>query len=318
MADLSALDPRTAGVQTEAKLQEWNLAYEYVPEFPIADLRSVDWTQVRGGSNVADKETISQFRTQLIQGAVFPPIVIMDPNVVTDGNHRLATYKSVQRKTIPAFVVRFSSADLAQSFNAAINQMNGRRLSPEEAQHAAETMMARGMADEAIAREIGRTPSHVRQMRQKVEFNKRIEALPELAKIMQERPLNERAQVKLNQIKQTAPFVEATRLAHETGASASMVSEVVQRAVKASSEADAITSIRAYRTELAPTGPAPTRVTVPQAVRNARMWLGGLLNFEQNPPALLDAIDEDHRTKAADQWKRVRDLADAMVRLYAQ
>src|SRR6266705_934269 len=314
------IDPRMAGIQIEAKLRDWNLTYDYNPEFPLDEIRVVDWTQVRSATEHAgaDKETLAEFRTQMTQGAIYPPIVVMEPDVLVDGNHRVTAAKSLRRKTFPAFVVRFSSVDLAKRFSAAVNQMGGRRLTTQEAYQAAVTMMARGMADEAIAREIGRAPSSVRDMRRQNEFTQRSKAIPELAKLMQQAPVPAKAQMKLATITHDPAFAEAVKVVAETRAPAQTVNEIVQAATSARNDADAIIAIRRKRAELAPAGPPPHRVTVPQAVRNCRMWLGGILKFREIATILLDTQCDETRAKATEQWKQVRDLAAEMIDLYGK
>jgi ParB-like chromosome segregation protein Spo0J len=315
-----SVDPRTAGIQVEVKLRDWNLSYEYVAEFPAEKIRSVDWTQVRSATDHAgaDKQTLGEFRMQMMQGAVFPPVVIMEPDVLVDGNHRVAAAKSLRRKAFPAFVVKFSSVDLAKSFAAAMNQLNGRRLTTQEAFQAAVTMMARGMADEAIAREVGRAPSSVRDMRRQNEFAERSSAMPELRKLMEKAPIPVRAQQKLASISHDPAFAEAVKVVAETRAPMQTVNEIVEAAVKARTDTDAIVAVRAKRAELAPAGPPPHRVTVPQSVRNCRMWLGGILKFRANATILLDTQSEETRVKAAEQWRQVQGLAAEMIDLYGK
>ena len=69
------------GVLVEAKLQDWNLSYEYVAEFPLEKIRIVDWTQVRSATEHAgaDKESLAEFRIQMTKGAVYPPVIVMEP-----------------------------------------------------------------------------------------------------------------------------------------------------------------------------------------------------------------------------------------------
>ena len=317
-AALADVDPRMAGISIEAKLRDWNLSYEYDPEFSLDSIRVVDWTQVRTAANIADKETLAEFRTQMTQGAVYPPIVVMEPDVLVDGNHRVSAAKGLRRKTFPAFVVQFNSVDLAKSFAAAVNQMGGRRLTTQEAYQAAVTMMGRGMADEAIAREIGRSPSSVRDMRRQNDFTQRSSAIPELAKLMQQTPIPAKAQMKLATISHDPAFAEAVKVVAETRAPAQTVSEIVEAATRARTDADAITAVRAKRAELAPAGPPPHRVTVPQAVKNCRMWLGGILKFRENAVILLDTQSDETRAKALEQWKLVRDLAAEVIDLYGK
>jgi len=308
------MDPRAVGILTEAKLRDWNLTYEYVEAFDLGEIRVVDWTQVRSAANVADKDTLTEFRTQMTQGAVYPPIVIMHPDVLVDGNHRVAAAKALRRKTFPAFVVHFNSVDLAKSFSAAMNQLNGRRLTSQEAFDAATTMMARGMADEAIAREIGRSVTLVREMRRRKEFAERAASIPEIAKIAEGIP--EKSRIKLAQISHDPAFAEAVKVIAETKAPAKTVSEIVEAATSARTDADAITAVRAKRAELAPAGPPPHRVMIPAEVRQANMALGGLLKYAESPTALLDVSSPERRAESVARWEQLMVLASKVIELY--
>jgi ParB-like chromosome segregation protein Spo0J len=314
--ELESTDPRAVGLLTEAKLRDWNLTYDYVEAFDLSEIRVVDWTQVRTAEHIADKDTLTEFRTQMTQGAIYPPIVIMHPDVLVDGNHRVAAAKALRRKTFPAFVVQFNSVDLAKSFSAAMNQLNGRRLTPQEAFEAATTMMARGMADEAIAREIGRGVTSVREMRRRNEFAERVASIPEITKMAEGIP--EKARIKLAQISHNPAFAEAVKVIAETKAPARTVSEIVEAATSARTDADAITAVRAKRAELAPAGPPPHRVTIPAEVRQVTMHLGGLLKFTENPVSVLDVSSPERRTEALGKWQQVRDLAGKVIDLYGK
>lgn len=310
------IDPRLLGIQIEAKLRDWNITYDYVPAYPLDEIRAAEWAQVRESVHLQDKETLAEFRTQMTQGAVYPPILLMDPDVLVDGNHRVSAARGLKRKTFPAFVARFNSVDLAKTFSAAMNQLNGRRLSTAEAYAAALTMMNRGMADEAVAREIGRSVEMVRQMRRQKEFGERSAAQPEIAAAAQRIP--QKQQVKLAQISHDPAFVEAVKVVAETKPSAATVSELVKAATSARTDTDAIEAVRAIRAELAPAGPPPHRVTVPPEVKNARMSLGGLLKYSENPLVLLDTSTPELRTAAVEKWRRVQALADEVLKLYGE
>lgn len=311
------IDPRVAGIQVEAKLREWNLSYEYDPEFAIDEIRNVEWTQVRQlAHRTADKDTLAEFQTQMTQGAVYPPVVLMHPNVLVDGNHRISAAKKLHRKTFPAFVVNFNSVGVATSFNAVVNQQNGRRLTSDEAFEAARGMMALHMSDEAIARDIGRSPSSVRDMRRRNEFAERSAAIPEITKLAASIP--QAAQIKLAQISHDPAFAEAVKVVAETRAPAKTVTEVVEAAKSARTDADAIDAVRAKRAEMAPAGPPPHRVMVPAEVKQSVMYLGGLIKLAVNPLALLDVATPERRTESLAKWTQVRDLAVEVIDLYGK
>lgn len=310
------MDPRLLGIQIEAKLRDWKIPYDYVEEYPLGDVKSVDWTQVREEAHIEDKDTLSEFRIQMSQGATYPPIVLMEPDVLVDGNHRVRAAKSLRRKHFPAFVARFNSVDLAKTFAAAMNQQGGRRLTPSEAFSAALTMMQRGMADEAVAREIGRSVEAVRQMRRRKEFSERSAQIPEIANLADQ--VRQTQQVKLARIAHDPAFVEAVKVVAEIKPSEGVVNDIVKAVESARTDSDAVAAVRQIRAELAPAGPPPRRVIVSSEVRQARAHLGGLLKYADNPLILLDVVTPEATQAARERWTQLRALADSLLALYAK
>jgi ParB-like chromosome segregation protein Spo0J len=281
----------------------------------MADIRSADWAQVRMGANVFDSETVGEFRTHMAHGAVFPPLILWD-KVIVDGNHRFPAAKGLKRKTIAVFTVNFNSVDIARAFAAAVNMTNGRRLAVDEAAGIALTMLGQGMTPDSVAREIGRSRTFVQSVQRRNEFAARAEALPEIARIMREKPLPVTTRERLAQVKHEPVFAEAVKLAADVRATPKVAAEIVEAAASGKSDADAITAIRAKRAELAPQGPSPQRVIIPESVRSCRRSMGLMLKFRANPPALLDKASGEAQEKAAGQWAQLRDLATEMLKLY--
>lgn len=309
------LDPRTLGVQIEAKLVEWHLDYEYKPRFPVPDIRVANWVQVREEQHISDKESLSEFAVQMREGSVYPPIVLMSPNVLVDGNHRYNAAKALRRRLFPAYVVQFPTVDMAKAFAAAMNQLNGRRLDNEEAFQIAQTMFAMGLDDQAIAREIGRSQEAVRQMRKRKEFVARTTrlGLEETAV-----DIKDRQRVKLAQIDHDPVFAKAVEIAGSAKLPAKAITEIVKAADSATSDGEAIETLEKLRGDLAVAGPPPTRVAVPQAVKAARMHLGGLLKYEPNPIELLDLVDDQHRVESINKWQRLREMTTAVLNAYGE
>jgi hypothetical protein len=306
--------PRLVGIQIEAKLRDWQIDYEYVPDFALSEIRVADWAQVRTAQHVAEPATVKEFRTQMGNGAVYPPIVLMHPNVLIDGNNRYAAARGLRSKTFPAFVGHFNSVDLARTFAAAVNQMGGRRLSPEEAQAAALTMLERGMADEAVAREIGRSVEMVRQVRRRREFELRS---TELQLNEAATKISPRDQVKLAQIPHNPVFAEAVKLVAEAHPSSQTVTEIMKAASAARDDGEAIEAVRSIRAELDPQGPPPQPVVVPPEVGEATRALGLLLKNRERPVLLLDLTTSQRREASIARWTQARELAGQVLELYA-
>src|SRR5215510_7460264 len=104
---IGEIDPRRLGLVTEAKLVDWGLEYTYDPVFDTSAVRVAEWAQVRDERSLADKTSLDEFKTQMREGSVYPPVVIMHPDVLIDGNHRFNASKVLRRKSILAFVVQF-------------------------------------------------------------------------------------------------------------------------------------------------------------------------------------------------------------------
>jgi ParB-like chromosome segregation protein Spo0J len=314
-ADVSshAADPRKLGLAAELKLQDWHLEYDYVEDFNLDEIRIADWAQVRDEASLSDRATLEEFRTQMREGATYPPITIMAPDILIDGNHRYRAARSLRWPTFPAFIAQFQTVDMAKAFSGAMNQLNGRRLSNEEAYRDALVMFEMGLSDEAVARELGRSRTTVRQMRGRKEFQQRAETLG-----LQEKAerIKQPQQAKMAAITHNPVFARAVEIAAETGGKPKIIDELVHTAKQAPSDSEAIDALESLRSNLAPAGPPPVRVTLPSEVRTARMQLGGLLKHETTPIKLLDQATPEDRAKSIDQWRRVRDLANAVLGLY--
>lgn len=308
-----AADPRKLGLQAELKLRDWHLEYDYVEDFDLDELRIADWAQVRDEASLSDKATLEEFRTQMREGAIYPPILIMSPDVLIDGNHRYRAARSLKWPTFAAFVVQFQTVDMAKAFAGAMNQLNGRRLSNEEAFRDALVMFDMGLGDEAVARELGRSRTFVRGMRGRREFQQRAEALG-----LQEKTerIKQAQQAKIAAITHNPVFARVVEIADETGGKPKIIEELIHTAKQAASDSEAIDALESLRSTMAPAGPPPVRVVLPAEVRTARMQLGGLLKHETTPIKLLDQATPEDRAKSIDQWRRVRDLANAVLGLY--
>jgi len=308
-------EPRELGLITELKLRDWHLEYEYVEAVELDEIRVAEWAQVRSEASLSDRDTLEEFKTQMREGAVYPPIVLMAPDVMIDGNHRYRAARALKWPTLPAFVVQFPTVDMAKAFAGAMNQLNGRRLTNEEAYRDALVMFEMGLSDEAIAREIGRSRQNVGQMRAKKEFTERTEALG-LQKPAEQ--IKDAQRIKLAQIQHRPVFAKALEIAADVGGKPKVVADLVRATKQANSDSEAIDALERVKTELAAAGPPPVRITVPSELRLTRMQLAALLKYEANPTVVLDQGKPEDRTRSVDQWRRVRAMATAVLGLYGE
>jgi ParB-like chromosome segregation protein Spo0J len=250
----------------------------------------------------------------MINGAVFPPIVLMHPDVLIDGNHRLAASKGLHRTTIPAYVVQFPTVDLARDFAGAMQEQNGFRLTPAEKYRLADSMLQQGLPDRAIARELGISSATVWEHRRARDFAERVAQLPEDIQYLAS-SIATRSRVRLTQITRDAPFIEAIRLVSELNVPSTMVKTMMEAAEKARSDTGAIAAMTEITREL--TGPPPRR----QPPRNenlsiCRAQLGWLVKHAAEPETLLDIGKPELRETAIKNWHTVRELSEKMLGLY--
>ena len=305
---LDGRDPRF-----EAKFREWNLEYRYEPSLPIEDIRVADWAQVRDASlgHVAPDAEVEEYRQHMANGAHFPPVVLMSPDVLIDGNTRRKAALKLRLKTYPAYVVELASLQIAKSLGAALNQLGGKRLTADEASAAAETLMSMNFNDEAIAREIGRSVEQVRYLRNQKEFAERSRKL----KIEhQADQVAKDTRARLNSIKHDPPFAAFTEFVAEVQPPKKTVTELLKAVQAAPSDADAITLITQQKRELRPAGPPPQRPTVNPAVGQANMNLNALLKYED--PTVFLETRPDRREQAIANWQRVGQLSQRVLELY--
>ncbi len=289
----------------EAKLREWNLQYEVVPEFPIDQIRRDPSVQVRSGQHIAPRDRVDEYTQQMKNGAQFPPIILYKPDILIDGNTRLAAAKRVGRKTFPAIVVNARRPEMGKILAASVNQMGGERLTVEEAHEAAQLMMKEGYPDAAIARELGRDMTQVRRWRAEKDVRDHAERLN-----MSLAGIPATALRTLVAIPHDEPFAEMAKLFGDVRPTVNAAKEMVTKAAQAPSDEEAIKIIEALREELAPEGPPPHRENRNKEAQTARMAIGNLLKFEGRAIAAFDPgkLEED-----IERWERLATVAQEVV-----
>jgi hypothetical protein len=298
-------DPRA-----EALFASWNLGFE-LTEFGTDEIRTLDGAQVRDLGNIAPDEGIEEYRTQMHGGARFPAIVLMKPNILLDGNTRLGAATAEHLGTFPAYVVDVPTVDLGRALAATLNQRNGRRLTAEEAQRSALSMIQNlHFNDDQVAANIGRSGQQVRTWRRQVETEtraKRLGLADEVAKVS----LNQRDRIA--SVSHDAPFAELVKLASEVKIPPSDLRRIVNDITKAPSEADEIQRVTQARDELRPAGPPPRRPQRNEVAARARMVVPQVINLTESPLALLEPgrLEEDRK-----MWATLRERVEAVVAFF--
>jgi ParB-like chromosome segregation protein Spo0J len=294
-----------------AKLREWNLSYHVDPQFPIARIDVSGAAQVRDVAHIAPSLRIEEYRQQMANGAIFPPVLLRETAgnpLLIDGNTRLAAARKVGRKTFPALIVDTKTPEMALILAAAVNQMGGERLTAAEAHESAILMMQQNYPDGAIARELGRDLSQVRRWRTQQDVLKRAEALglTEQTKLLSAGTLGKLAEVRHEQ-----PFAELTRLFADVRPAEKQAKEMVGQVVQATSDEAAIKVIAELREELAPAGPPPHAANKgSNTVPLVRAAMGNLFKLSGRP---REGFDPAKRDEELERWRKLRVLCDEML-----
>jgi ParB-like chromosome segregation protein Spo0J len=294
-----------------AKLREWNLQYEYRQDFPVEEVKRSAAAQVRESSHIAPAMRVEEYSYQMRNGAIFPPILLRTPNILIDGNTRLAAAKRIGRKTFHAIIVDARTPEMAKILAAAVNQMGGERLTPGEAHEASLLMMQQGYPDPAIARELGRDVAQVRRWRQQRDV---IDRASKAGLEQQTEQINRSALGTLAAVTHEEPFGELVKLFADVRPNEKKARELVNQVMEAPSDEAAIRAIGGLREELAPEGPPPhaaRRSEVPLV----RAAIANLLKLQGRVTA---GFDPAQRELELARWQALRAVVEEVLAALAK
>lgn len=305
-------DPMPRDTRIEQLLEEWNLPFELELQFPLGRLRLDDATQIRSEVHRAPSATVEQYVTHMKHGAKFPPIVIGVNGMLVDGNTRVQACRKLGIKTFPAYKVKFPVLSQAKLIGAAINQMGGARLSDEEIVIAAEAMMAESYADEAIARTLGRSISHVRNVRRDRMFREAAERVG-----MSHVQVPKHIARALAGIQHDEPFKAAVEIVSRAKPSVKDATTLVNKIEQTRSDAEALAAIRTVETQWGPvTGPPPSPKSLSRnQAKKALVHVQALLEAGEGAPDTLMLPDD---MNARELWLRLNVLTTKLLALYPQ
>lgn len=296
----------------EALFQRWNLKWKFVAELPLSSLKTIDEAQIRDLDHVAIPESVHEYELQMKGGAVFPPVVLMAPDILIDGNTRVTAARNLGRAAFPAYLIDGIDISFAKMLAAALNQLGGRRLTSAEANSSALIMMDLGWTDEAVGRELGYSAESVRRWRRERDFASRIEQL-DLAQPAAR--LSKRQRLDVGRIAHSEPFAEVIKLIADVKPDQNELKELIATVEKAPSDAEAMQSISQARQDWTPVGPDPKRVYRNKAAQQLRMHLGGLVKVLATPAAVYDSTAAE---SDADKIRAVIEALQIALRLYEE
>ncbi len=304
---VTVLPPDWTFAPIVAKLREWNLTYEIAPDFPLSRVRTDEHSQVREQQHIAPAHRVEEYIQQMRNGALFPPLLLMAPDLLIDGNTRMKAAQKIGRQTFPVIIVDTKTREMALILAASLNQMGGERLTSEEAHEAAMRMMHADYPDGAIARELGRDIVQVRRWRNQRDTELRAQrlGLSEEVKNIPRGTLGALASVSHDE-----PFVEATRLLSEVRPVEKQAREIITEVIQASSDEAAKEVIARYRDDLSPAGPPP-RAATRSDLPLVRAAIASIVKHEDGLDRVVNrAQQQDER----ERWTKLQEVAVKALR----
>jgi ParB-like chromosome segregation protein Spo0J len=293
--------------RVEALLDQWSLPYELEQDFALTKIKREGATQIRLEAHQAPAQAVDEYMTHMKHGAIFPPIVISHQGYLVDGNTRLAAANRLGRKTFAVYKVKFAHLGQAKMIGAALNQMGGDRLTEEEIVAAAEVMMKDSYGDEAIARTLGRSVSHIRNVRKDRTYRDAANRTG-LSHLKIPKP----TQRILANIAHDEPFRAAVEAVVQAKPSTKDVSALVNRIEETRSDADALAAIQTVTTNWGPvTGAPPNKKSLSKSQARKGLALAKQLVKLGADPGMLVVSDAE----AIAIWQQVVSIATHVVAL---
>jgi ParB-like chromosome segregation protein Spo0J len=238
---------------------------------------------------------------------MFPPILLMTPDLLIDGNTRLKAAQRIGRQTFPAIIVDTKTREMARILAASLNQMGGERLTPEEAHEAALLMMRPGYPDAAISRALGRDIAQVRRWRTQRDVEHRAERLG-LGDEIQQIPRGTHNGL-LAGVAHEQPFVETTRLLAEVRPVEKQAKEIITEVQQATSDQAALDLVARFRDDFAPAVPPP-RASTRKDLALVRAAIATVIKHQSN---LDTVINRGQRDEELERWTNLQQVASKAV-----
>lgn len=305
----------TRNNQVEDLMTQWRIHWEYVPAYPLADIKIIDGQQVRSQDHLAPKDVVKEYAEQARNGAAFPPIVLARDidgrHSMVDGNTRYRMALELEAETFPVYVASVQSMDYARTLGAALNQIGGRRLTEREALEAVLVMVGENVnfTDVEIAQAVGIPASRVAVWRKENETEQRAKALGVAVKV---EALTTGQRKELARIVDDARFVAVVDLLSSRRVKRDDLRDLIADVVKAPSDEAAYAAIAELAESLPVGGPRGEAPVLNEKAKRMRMLLPQIINMY--PP---ETVYESER--AADDfasWKRVLKVVLDMLDMY--
>lgn len=312
----------------EAWLDERGVTYEYVPDFPLADIdreRSLA-NQARMGEPIR-QAVRERYAEAMRRGEQFPPIVLARAGarakvVVVDGNHRfVAAVDDVGAATHPAYVIHARpDARVVTALTLESNSRHGLPSDEEERIQHAIYLIRSGAANHKVAAAMVNAPLEKVQRRwEKVKADDRAVST-EVPRSAWEALTSAAVKARLAQVSTDEGFVEAAKLAAAAGLTVAEVDELVGELNRNRSAAKQVALVKSLRRSLRDRIAARAGGPLGSARRGAAnprhrfvLAVNNLLALpDEFAPELVSLFGDDERSTAAQQ---ARDAAARLEQL---
>ena len=291
----------------ERKFELHNVKYELIEDVTLDSMEKRETAQVRRHSPIAPPHQVERYRLAMSAGQSFPPVVLWG-DIILDGNTRIAAARKQGLTSLPAYRVQCRNERQAVILAAALNQMNGRPLTDEEARESAELMMDDGMKDEYIAREVQINAAKVRRWRKERETVARAERVGVADELGN---LSASQRQKLAGITHERPFAETVKALAERSPSADQFRELVAAVSSATSDDAAVDVIRDAVDDWEPVGKYPKGQAGHSSARDANKSIGALVKHDAAYWVDMAVADEQ-----LPKWERLHALAGQVIDEY--
>jgi hypothetical protein len=222
-------------IRVERVLERLQIPWTFEPDFPLADVvKAESGTQVR--TDAAHRATVDEYAVAYQNGAQFPPLVLHhQTKKLIDGNTRYAGATKAHVESHPVYLVEAKTPRLASIVQGALNQLNGERLSNEQATETARLMHEQGYSAEEIAYSTGRRFATIQDTIRVIDLEKRADHLG-----LPVDKLSKNVKIQLAGIQLDEPLRLVTAAVAAKAIGGDEVREISNRLAATHSEADAI------------------------------------------------------------------------------
>ena len=303
----------TRDTRIEQLLDAWQLSYELEPNYVLAKVKLNEGVQIRLEEHRSPSSAVDEYVTHMKHGAVFPPIVVTSNGFLVDGNTRLSAALKLQRKTFPAYKVKFAILGQAKMLGAALNQMGGYRLTEEEIVVAAEAYMREGYKDEAIARALGKSMSHIRNVRRDRLYRDAAHRTG-VADVELPKPVR----LHLAGIQHDEPFKAAVEAVAKAKPAAKDVGALVDRIENTRSDAEALAVVQETSSKWGPVTGAPPNSAKSVSRTRGRQALASIRKLLELAEAQPDEVVLPDDTEARELWQRLSTVVSQVLAHYVK